>query len=815
MVTVRTLSAAALVAMAALAAASAARAASPPAPATPAAAAKDAPGERKAAAPAARAIPVPEIARQSEEVTRLLRDLEPLTAADPAVETVRLRLPAVSARLRPALDSTIETLDQAPPAAMERLTQSWQASRRELADWQSMLTARVSVLEAELDRLTGLRATWSDTGIHARASGAPGPVLRRVDAVLADLDAARGRLQTIRATRLLVQDAVAREVARCEDALARISRARRESLLNTFARTTPPVWSLRLDRAHVPDLSAEVRAELAGVGATLRHFAADHAGRMFLHALLFAGLILVMRAGRRMAHDAAARNEPALPAAWAFGRPYSAAVLAALTCSLWIYPDRPRLIADLTAVVLLVPLFRIVRPLVTPTLTHALYGLFALTFVDRCRAELAIVSRTDQVLMLLEMLAATAGLLWLLRSERLDEVITGQAHEGLRNRQAVAGLALVACAVSFAAAAYGALRLARILGSGAIVGAFLALIAVAGTHVATGLAAFALRVRPLTRLAMVRNHRPLLERRAHRIAIWTFTLLWAGATLRHIRLLEPALGLGQAALALEMRRGAIGISVGDVLAFLVTVWLAFAVSAFLRFVLLEDVFPHLGLERGLPYTISSLLHYATLVLGFVLAVAALGVDLNRVTILAGAFGVGLGFGLQGAVNNFVSGLIVLLERPMRVGDAIQMETVAGEVRRIGIRSTTVHTWEGADVIVPNASLVSEKVTNWTLSDQRRRVDVAVGVAYGSAPEKVLELLRAVASAHPLVLAQPAPQAYFVGFGDSALNFELRAWTDRFDQWMVVKSDLNVLVYAALRESGMEIPFPQRELRLRR
>jgi len=137
------------------------------------------------------------------------------------------------------------------------------------------------------------------------------------------------------------------------------------------------------------------------------------------------------------------------------------------------------------------------------------------------------------------------------------------------------------------------------------------------------------------------------------------------------------------------------------------------------------------------------------------------------------------------------------------------------VRRIGIRSTTVHTWEGADVIVPNASLVSEKVTNWTLSDQRRRVDVAVGVAYGSAPEKVLELLRAVASAHPLVLAQPAPQAYFVGFGDSALNFELRAWTDRFDQWMAVKSDLNVLVYAALRESGMEIPFPQRELRLRR
>jgi len=190
------------------------------------------------------------------------------------------------------------------------------------------------------------------------------------------------------------------------------------------------------------------------------------------------------------------------------------------------------------------------------------------------------------------------------------------------------------------------------------------------------------------------------------------------------------------------------------------------------------------------------------------------VDLNKVTILAGAFGVGLGFGLQGMVNNFVSGLIVLLERPMQVGDAIQMGDVAGEVRRIGIRSTTVLTAEGADVIVPNASLVAEKVTNWTLSRHVRRVDVPVGVAYGTPPEKVLELLRGVAAAHPHVLVQPAPEALFLEFADSALKFELRAWTDRFDRWLAIKSDLNVAVYGALQAADMEIAIPQREVRLR-
>jgi small-conductance mechanosensitive channel len=212
--------------------------------------------------------------------------------------------------------------------------------------------------------------------------------------------------------------------------------------------------------------------------------------------------------------------------------------------------------------------------------------------------------------------------------------------------------------------------------------------------------------------------------------------------------------------------------------------------------------------------ISALLNYAILFFGFLLAVGALGVDLNKVTLLAGAFGVGLGLGLGGVVNNFVSGLIVLFERPISVGDAIQMGDLVGEVRRIGIRSTTVRTPEGAEVIVPYASLVAEKVTNWTHSDRLRRMDVPVGVAYGTAPEKVLELLLAAARAHPGVLAEPAPVALFLGFRDSALNFELRAWTGHFSQWVAIRSELGVAVYAALRDAGIEIPFPQREVRLR-
>jgi potassium efflux system protein len=288
---------------------------------------------------------------------------------------------------------------------------------------------------------------------------------------------------------------------------------------------------------------------------------------------------------------------------------------------------------------------------------------------------------------------------------------------------------------------------------------------------------------------------------------------WLVRYLDYIGLLDPALSLGGAILATKLQRGSIHTSVGDIVAFLLTVWLAYLLSAFIRFMLQEDVYPRIGVPRSLAYATSSLLHYILLALGFVVGLGVLGVNLTQITVLAGAFGVGIGFGLQSMVNNFVSGLILLFERPIHVDDTVEMGDLLGKVRRIGIRASVVRTWEGADIIVPNSQFISEKVTNWTLSDQLRRIDMPVGVSYSSEPQKVIKTLEAVASAHPRVLKDPPPQALFVGYGDSSINFELRAWTDQFDTWPRIRSDLAVALYDAVHAAGMSFPFPQREVRL--
>jgi len=255
-------------------------------------------------------------------------------------------------------------------------------------------------------------------------------------------------------------------------------------------------------------------------------------------------------------------------------------------------------------------------------------------------------------------------------------------------------------------------------------------------------------------------------------------------------------------------------TLGGALSVVLILLLGYFLANAFTFLLRKVVLPKLPLNRGVPYAISTIAYYVLLLLVALAALFATGVELNKFTVLTGALGVGLGFGLQNIVNNFVSGLILLFERPIHVGDTVEVGGLVGIVKRIGARSSTILTFQGAEVIVPNSNLISNQVINWTLSSQWRRVDVLVGVAFGTDPERVIKLLVGVAESHPGVLRERPPMAFFLGFGDSTLRFELRFWSAEQDTWFQLQSDVTVAVAKALKEAGIEIPFPQRDLRLR-
>lgn len=359
----------------------------------------------------------------------------------------------------------------------------------------------------------------------------------------------------------------------------------------------------------------------------------------------------------------------------------------------------------------------------------------------------------------------------------------------------------------------GYVAFSNYLAVGALGTAYLAILLYAAAGIVEGLTFFALQIWPLASLRVVQRHRPLLRARIGRLIYFAAFIAWVLLSLGAFSLRAPVLHRAQAIINAEIAVRSLHLSLGGVLAFALTVWVALLLSRFLRFVLEEDIYDRFRVAPGTSYALSTVLHYIILVIGFFAALAAVGVDMTKFAIFAGAFGVGIGFGLQHIFNNFFSGLILLLERPVRVGDVIALGGVTGVVQRIGIRASVIRLPDASELIVPNGQLISEKVTNRTLPSRQARIDLRVGVAYESDPQRVLEILRGAAVAHPLAAAKPAPEAFMKEFGADALLFDLVLWTDEPLRAARVQSDVAVAVNGALREAGIDIPFPQRSVHI--
>jgi small-conductance mechanosensitive channel len=227
----------------------------------------------------------------------------------------------------------------------------------------------------------------------------------------------------------------------------------------------------------------------------------------------------------------------------------------------------------------------------------------------------------------------------------------------------------------------------------------------------------------------------------------------------------------------------------------------------------KQLLPRTELEPSLQQSILTIAGYVGIIAAISLALAQLGIDLQKIAFIAGALSVGIGFGLQAIVSNFVSGLILLTERSIRVGDWVAVKGEEGYVRRIRVRSTEIETFDRASVIIPNADLISNPVKNWTHLNTIGRITVKVGVAYGSDPERVRELLLQCADEHTQVLKFPAPSGLLMNFGDSSLDFELRCHIGDVNRIAAVRSDLNFAVLRKFREAGIEIPYPRRDVHM--
>lgn len=766
-------------------------------PVSPAVAAETASSPTAEKAPPA-SIAVSDVTSEAGSVTSALRDIDSDLSYDRSSQNVAQELPLLTREIDARMRDSRKLLGQSPSVEMlVELEEEWLRLRRELAEVNGSLTGRLGEIGRYLGQIDQFTGVWDQTLTSAKEAGAPPEILERIENVRRDLKRERDAVDRQRSSTLMIQSRVGVQDARIADMLRTLSRSREHVLDRLFLRDGLPLWSSALRSQDAQDLQREGINSFTAQWTALQSYAARNVERVALGIIVFfalaGGLYWARGRARQLfdeAHSAVLRTS-------VLERPIAAALLLSLLGSRWIYAQAPRLLWVLLSALALVPSVIIVERLITPALRTLPHALIAFFFVDQLRLLVAAVPFLPRLLFLLEMLGAVVLSLWLLRSPARCQLWVAETPEPHRWPTLVSYAALGISLAAFLANVFGYLTLANLLGNGLLQSSFLALVLYAFVLVLDELAEMTLEARSLAVLSTVRLHRTLLLRRLRRGLNWLALVLWVLGTLQQLLLRDFLFNAVRDFLNAELSFGSISFSLGDVLAFAATVWAAFAISRFIRFLLEEDIYPRVRLKRGISYAISSTLHYAILVAGFFFAMAALGIDMTRVTILAGAFGVGVGFGLQNIFNNFISGLIVLFERPINIGDVIQVEDASGVVERIGIRASVIRTTNGSEIIVPNGKLISERVTNWTLSSRQHGIELPVAVEHGSDPKRVIAALEQAAAGHPLINKDPSPKALVVKLGPDSLGLELRAWTDQSEQWMQIRSDLAIAVSAAL------------------
>ncbi len=686
-----------------------------------------------------------------------------------------------------------------PVPRLESLSRHWRFQARQLARWRADLALATTHRANDAAGLASRKEAWLATD----ARELPAPLRQRVDEVIVDLAQAESGLSDPLA-RLIALGRRGNAVdARIEGAQRRVAEAMAAYDTRLLRIDSPPLWQLAL--SSVLPFTQNSNVIRNGLDIESR-FAAEYVkgdimvGRRALQTLLVISLPLLLWLAWRSRGPIAA-GQISHTEATVLSRPVSCWLLLLVIGVFAFQPDAPMLTQQLALVAAVIPVIRLLptshRHLlgITPYVASVLFLLLRLGFVF---LSSAVTYRLYILFLAVLGLVAAGWLLW--RAHRHDRhAEAGPIGKALRAAVHVAAALL---GTALLANALGNVSLAETLTGGVIDSLYFALLLVAGMTVLPTWVQLLLKRPGVSRFRLAREHAGPAVQILLRLLTVASVGGWIVYTLDRFRMLSPVHDALSELLGHSWALGDLSLSLGHVLIFALTVVIAFWLAKTVRLVLDGEVLSRMSLPHGVANSVASLSYYAVLLLGLIGALSAAGFKASQLTFVLGALGVGVGLGLQNVVNNFVSGLVLIFERPFQPGDVVEVGGTKGRVRDIGMRATRLATFDGASVVVPNGQLISQQLVNWTLFDRNRRLEVKVSVAYGSAPGDVERLLAEVARTTEGIAKSPPPVVLFEDMGSVAMEFVVRAWTHEYDDAGAIRSALVSRVYDALLAHGI-------------
>jgi small-conductance mechanosensitive channel len=708
-------------------------------------------------------------------------------------------------------DQDMQKIDKISTSKLNDLQKKWISHLATVKGWEENLATRSENLETNRITLLEAKRLWEVTETAAKKDNVPNQMQVRIRDVIKMINEVEGQYRKRLDEIIRLQNTIYEKVSFINSNIEKIKKVLLQKNLEILSIDSKPLWEAFTADEEL-DISYSIYENFIKHAQTLLEFYENYRVNIITHLALFIILLAFLLSLRRFGNKLIMDKEAAEISREILNHPYSVAILVSLLLNQEFYPQSPNLISKIAQIMSLIPVLRLLPVLYVKRIHHLL-----LTFIGIYFLNLIYMLTSEQILfhrifLLIITIISLIYLIWIIRQKWIESI---ESDGGLvKFGTFIIILFSLFLAISIFSNLVGNVNLANLLTTGSLTSIYLVFILLTSSFVIIGLLNLILSTKFAYLSRIVRVHPMKIRKKISKFIYFIASLMWIYFTLRDFTVLYLVYDWAGAIIFKRVQIGSVDISLGDIIVFFLAIYASILISRFIRFLLEEDVMVRMKLPRGVPAAISMLTNYTIIGLGVIIALSAAGIELDKFAIILGALGVGIGFGLQNIVNNFISGLILIFERPIQLNDTIALGNLYGTVARIGIRSSTIRTFDGAEVIVPNANLISNEVTNWTLTDRRRRIQIMVGVAYGTDPNKVLDILKKTINNREDILDSPEPLILFREFGESSLNFDLRFWTSDTSSWLELQSSVNVEINNAFKKAGIEIPFPQRDLHLR-
>jgi len=759
-------------------------------------------------------LPISSITSALEETNKKIQEIDQkatppksIASMDSVISVYKVKTDSINQLMNKELNETSDFVD------VERKIIELEKYKDKLTEYNELLQREINKLEQEFDKIQQYARIWEDTRSAEGYSEVSQAIRTEIDTLILKINDSQKELHDLSNIYLEKQLTINNQLSLIQELLEKINLQWAEQNRNLFTRSAPPLWDLLRLKGDDENLENSFENLIQLRRRDIHDYYGNNQTRIYL-ALLYLAVIqafffyLKYQINKTEFEKGLDRYQNV--ALRLLRLNWSSGLVFGLMIVYFTLPDKPEVINTLLFLISLIPLYFLVANIVEKKyhyLIRMLFLIFLITLIMEPIEEVAIFRRF--FLMSLNLLA----LIWLIFLLRKNWYRIFSLNFIAVSSKLISQIFVLFLIISLAANIWGSFRFSIYVTYAVSASLFYGLLLYLLYLILIGIITAFFFIKSSSQLRIVRKFKVEMERKISAALRLILILIYVGLMLRSFRVIEDVFQFFMGIIEHPYHIGNFTFAIGDILLFVIVILISRWIARFIVFILDEQILYKPGSKKDLVASASSLVKFSIITFGVLIGLIAIGFEMDKLTILISAFGVGIGFGLQNIFNNLVSGIIMVFEQPLQVGDVIQVGTMTGTVKKIGIRSSVIRTFDGSEVIVPNGNLISNELVNWTHSDMQRRLTIKVSVAYGTDPQNVIDILLSVVNKKDTILKSPNPYVLFTEFGDYALNFELRCWTDDFDNWIFVASDLHVEVNNALKQAGITIPFPQRDVNL--